>query len=84
MARVLDEPRALTHSAIGLHEVVQSRFFNAAGDPNPLSAARKKTKAVGTVLTVRGLGLGLGSTVGFRVSGVWGLGCLGFSGNLRV
>ena len=52
MARVLNESRTLTHSAVGLHEVVQCRFFNRAGQPNPLSAARKNAKAVSAVLTL--------------------------------
>eukprot|EP00439_Symbiodinium_sp_Y106_P036493 s2038_g4.t1 len=37
---------------VGLHEVVQCRFFNRARQPNPLSAARKKAKAVSTALTL--------------------------------
>ena len=46
-ARALRESRMRTHTAIGLHEVAQSRFINAAGEPNPLSAACKKANEAG-------------------------------------
>ena len=51
LARVLHEIKSETYTAIGLHEIVQSRYFNAAGEPNPLSSA-SKAKLTVTVLTI--------------------------------
>ncbi|CAE7699540.1 unnamed protein product, partial [Symbiodinium sp. KB8] len=52
IARVVHEMRTESHTAIGLHEVVQSRYFDASGNPNPLSAAKKKNKSQAAVLTI--------------------------------
>ena len=52
LARVLHEIKSETYTAIGLHEIAQSRYFNAAGEPNPLSSAKRKAKLTGTVLTI--------------------------------
>ena len=43
--------RTESHTAIGLREIVQSRYFDASGNPNPLGAAKKKNKAQAAVLT---------------------------------
>ena len=52
LARVLHEIKSETYTAIGLREIVQSGYFNAAGEPNPLSSAKRKAKLTGAVLTI--------------------------------
>ena len=39
-------------TGIALREIVQHRYFNAAGDPNPLRSAKKRSKQQSTVLTI--------------------------------
>ena len=52
LARIVGEMKSGTFTAIGLHEIVEARYFNAAGEPNPLSAARKKSRPSATVLAI--------------------------------
>ena len=52
IAPVVHEMRAETHTAIGLHEVVQARYFEAFGNPKPLSAVKKKNKSQAAILTI--------------------------------
>ena len=41
IARLAHEVKTETHTAVGLREIVQARYFNAAGEPNPLCSAKK-------------------------------------------
>ena len=52
LARMVNEMKTLQHTAVGLQEFVQARLFTAAGEPNSLNSARKKSRQGLTVLTV--------------------------------
>ena len=52
VARVVNEMKSGAFTGIALREIVQHRYFNAAGDPNPLRSAKKRSKQQSTVLTI--------------------------------
>ena len=52
VARVVNEMKSGAFTGIALREIVQHRYFNAAGDPNPLRSAKKRSKQPSTVLTI--------------------------------
>ncbi|CAJ1362729.1 unnamed protein product [Effrenium voratum] len=50
LGRMVFEAKTETQTALGLHEIVQARFFNSAGEPNPLHKDRRKLKLPTTVV----------------------------------
>ena len=50
LGRMVFEAKTETQTALGLHEIVQARFFNSAGEPISLHKDRRKLKLPTTVV----------------------------------